>query len=151
MADETGPNHRKRGAFSTRIDGLASAAELLNGLDPEHRKRLLSELAARDPGLTRKLEDRMFGFEDLARLSDADLQRLLKEVPNTKLVLALRRAPAGLLAAIYRCMTARGGEVLRDEVAAQGPKRVSDIMSAQADITKIALRLADEGAIALKR
>lgn len=130
-----------------RIDGLGAAAELLNGLDPEHRKKLLSELDARDPGLTRRLESRMIRFEHLIQLSDLDLQLVLREAHNSKLVLALRRAPTELLESIYRNMTARAGEVLRDEVATQGPKRVSDIMAAQADILKIAIRLSGEGRI----
>ena len=134
-----------------RIDGLGAAAELLNGLDPEHRKRLMDQLAARDPQVAQKLEKRMFGFEDLTRVSDHDLQHLLREVPNSKLVLALRRVTPELLESVFRNMSARAGEVLREEVATQGPKRVSDIMAAQNDIIKIALRLESEGKITVKR
>lgn len=137
--------------WGKKIDGIGAAAELLNGLDPDHRKKLMAELAARDPQTTRKLENRMYVFDDLAKLSDRDLQILLKELPHSKLVLALRRATDELLEGIYRNMTARGGEMLRDEVSSQGPKRVSDIVSAQSDLIKIAMRLADEGKITLNR
>jgi flagellar motor switch protein FliG len=130
-----------------KIDGLGAAADLLKGLDPDHRKRLMTELEARQPGLTQKLSSRMLVFEDLARIEGLGLQLVLKEVPHSKLVLALRRAPDLLHEAIYRGMTARGGEALREEVAGQGPKRVTDIQAAQADILKIAARLADEGKI----
>jgi flagellar motor switch protein FliG len=134
-----------------RIDGVGLAAELLNGLDPEHRKKLMDQIVTRDPRMAQKLGQRMFVFEDLSKLSDHDLQHLLKEIPNTKLVLALRRATPEFLEAIYRNMTARAGEVLRDEVATQGPKRVSDIQAAQADIVKVALRLEAEGKVVINR
>lgn len=130
-----------------KIDGLGAAAELLNGLDPEHRKRLLGQVAARDPKVAENIEKRMIGFEDLRRLSDTDLQAVLREAPHSKIVLALRRATPELQEAFYRCITARAGEMLREEVRDQGPKRVSDIQAAQADIIKIALRLEAEGKI----
>jgi flagellar motor switch protein FliG len=133
-----------------RIDGMGAAAELLNGLDPEHRKRLLGEVAKRDPKVAAGLEQRMFGFEDLRRLSDHDLQLVLREVPHSKLIVALRRATDELQEAFYRNMTSRAGEMLREEVRAQGPKRVSDIQSAQADILKIAQRLDAEGKVRLR-
>ena len=134
-----------------KIDGMGVAAEILNGLDPEHRKKLMEQLAARDPQVVQKLEKRMFVFENLVRLSDHDLQHLLREVPNSKLVLALRRVTPELMEAVFKNTSARAGEVLREEVATQGPKRVSDIMAAQNDIIKIALRLESEGKIMVKR
>src|SRR4051794_16182122 len=134
-------------AKGKRIDGLGAAAELLGGLDPEHRKRLLAEVAKRDPKVAADIESRMFGFEDLRALSDHDMRLVLRETPHSKIILALRRATEPLQEAIYRNMTSRAGDMLRDEVRTQGPKRVSDIVAAQADILKIAMRLASEGKI----
>lgn len=134
----------------TRIDGLGAAAELLNGLDPEHRKRLLEQVAKRDPKVAENIEKRMFGFEDLRRLSDHDLQLVLREAPHSKIILALRRATEALQESVYRNVTSRTGEMLREEVRTQGPKRVSDIQAAQNDILKIALRLEAEGKIRLR-
>ena len=133
-----------------RIDGLGAAAEMLNGLDPEHRKRLMEELAKRDPAIVGKLESRMLTFEHLGGLTPPELQMVLREVPHSKLIVALRRAPPELLEAIYANMTARAGEVLREEVRDQGPKRVSDIQAAQTDILRIALRLEAEGKLKLR-
>jgi flagellar motor switch protein FliG len=133
-----------------KIDGLGVAAEILNGLDPEHRKRLLDQLAARDPGVAQNIEKRMFGFEDLRGLTDQAFQLLLREVPHSKLVVALRRATPELQESIFRNMTSRAGEMLREEVQNQGPKRVSDIVAAQNDILKIALRLEAEQKIRLR-
>lgn len=130
-----------------RIDGLGAAAELLGGLDPEHRKRLLEAVAKRDPKVAAHIESRMYGFEDLRTLSDHDMRLVLRETPHSKIVLALRRTTEPLQEAIYRNMTSRAGEMLRDEVQSQGPKRVSDIAAAQADILKIAMRLDSEGKI----
>jgi flagellar motor switch protein FliG len=133
-----------------RIDGLGAAAELLNGLDPEHRKRLLDSVAKRDPKVAENIEKRMFGFEDLRALSDHDMQLVLREAPHSKIIVALRRATEELQEAIYRNVTSRTGDMLREEVRTQGPKRVSDIQAAQADILKIAMRLEAEGKIRLR-
>jgi flagellar motor switch protein FliG len=133
-----------------KIDGMGVAAELLGGIDPEHRKRLLESVAQRDPRVAETLEKRMFTFEHLRTVSDADLRAILREVPNSKLIVAMRRATEELQEAIYRNMTQRGGDVLREEVRTQGPKRVSDIVAAQGDILKIALRLEAEGKIKLR-
>ena len=133
-----------------KIDGMGAAAEMLNGLDPEHRKRLLDSVAKRDPKIAEGLEKRMFGFEDLRALSDHDLQLVLREAPHTKIIVALRRATEELQEAIYRNVTSRTGEMLREEVRTQGPKRVSDIQAAQADLLKIAIRLETEGKIRLR-
>jgi flagellar motor switch protein FliG len=133
-----------------KIDGMGVAAELLGGLDPEHRKRLLESVAQRDPKIAETLEKRMFTFESLRGVSDADLRLILREVPHSKLVVAMRRATDELQESLYRNMTQRAGEMLREEVRGQGPKRVSDIVAAQADILKIALRLESEGKIKLR-
>jgi flagellar motor switch protein FliG len=92
----------------------------------------------------------MVTFESLRALTDADLRLVLKEVPHSKLIVAMRRATSELHEAIYRSMTQRAGEELRQEVQGQGPKRVSDIVAAQGDILRIALRLEDEGKISLR-
>jgi flagellar motor switch protein FliG len=140
----------KKESQGIKVDGMAIAAEMLNGLDPEHRKKLLDQMAKRDPNITQKIQKRMFGFEELIGLEDHDFQLLLREIPNSKLVMALRRATPELLTKIYRNMSARAGEILKEEVDTQGPKRVSDIVAAQADILKIALRLEAEGKIRLR-
>lgn len=133
-----------------KIDGMGVAAELLGGLDPEHRKRLLESLAQRDPKVAETLEKRMVTFESLRGVSDPDLRLILREVPHSKLIVAMRRATEELQEALYRNMTQRAGELLREEVSSQGPKKVSDIVAAQGDILKIALRLEAEGKIKLR-
>jgi flagellar motor switch protein FliG len=133
--------------MSKKVDGVGIAAQLLNGLDPEHRKRLMDKLTERDPELMQKVEKRMFVFEDLVRLSDHDFQLLLRETQSSTLVLALKRVTPELREAIFRNISARARDALRDEVATQGLRRVSDIMEAQNGILKIALRLEAEGKI----
>lgn len=144
MKDETPPGGKK-------IDGVGAAAEMLGGLDPEHRKRLLEQVAKRDPRIAESIEKRLFGFEDLRGLSDHDMQLVLREAPHSKIIVALRRATPELQESVYRNVTSRTGDLLREEVRTQGPKRVSDIQAAQADLLKIALRLEAEGKIKLRR
>lgn len=142
------PRFKKKSGENIRIDGLRAAAELLNALDPEHRQKLMTELYTKDPGLTRKIEDRMYTFEDLVELSEDDWRILFQAVPRGQMVLALRRGPQPILDVLGRSLTARAWETLQEEVAAQGPKRVSDIQVAQMAIAKVALKLKQEGKIA---
>ncbi len=130
-----------------QVDGLRIAAELLAALEPEHRRKLMGAVATRDPEIARKLGERILLFDDLIRLTDSEFKILLKEIPHSKLILALRRATPVLQEKIYANMTARAGEMLKEEVQTQGLKRVSDIAGAQNDILKIALRLESEGKI----
>ena len=145
MSDD--PRFKKK-QEGMRVDGLRAAAEILNGLDEEHRKRLLLDLYSKDPGLTKRIEERMYTFEDLSKLSEADWRVLLAAVPRNQLVLALRRAPEGVMKILSKSLTSRALESLKEEVASLGPKRVSDIQAAQQAIAKIAIKLKEDGKIA---
>src|ERR1700746_3461009 len=96
--------------------GLQITVEMLNALPADHRERLLASVAEKDPELVEELRKRLFTFEDLARLEDVLIQKILREVPTKKLALALRGASDPLKEAVYRNLSSRAGETLREEV-----------------------------------
>lgn len=123
-----------------RIDGVRAAAELLAGLDPAHRDKLMKEMSAINPGMTQNIRGKLFVFEDLQRLDPAQFQKLFHELPRARWVLALRRTTPAMMAFVLGQLSLRGREELQEEVALQGPKRVTDIAAAQADIVEQALK-----------
>jgi flagellar motor switch protein FliG len=123
-----------------RIDGVRAAAELLAGLEPTHRERLMKEMSAVNPGMTQNIRGKLFVFEDLARLEPAQFQKLFHETPRARWVLALRRTTPEMTAFVHGQLSLRAREELQEEVALQGPKRVSDIAAAQAELVEQALK-----------
>ena len=130
-----------------KFDGLKAAAEMLAHLDTAAREKLLANVAERDSALADQLQKQMFVFEDLVHLPPSDLQLVLKEISQTRLALALRNVPEEVKNKLFENMSVRGGESLREEINSQGPRRVSDVESAQSEVIKIAKRLERDGKI----
>ncbi|MBS1211515.1 MAG: flagellar motor switch protein, partial [Proteobacteria bacterium] len=102
-----------------------------------------------DAELGQKIQDKMFVFDDLVEIDDRGIQTLLREVSTDSLLLALRGADDLLKQKIFNNMSRRAAEMLRDDLEAAPPARISDVEAAQKDILAIARRLADAGEISL--
>lgn len=118
--------------------GIAAVADMLNHMDSTDRQRLLGEVAKRDPALASKIEDQLFTFESIASLDAPSMQLLLRNVQSSVLALALRSAPEELKATVFRNLSARTAEALREEMDASPARKISDVHAAQAAIVKIA-------------
>lgn len=130
--------------------GVPGVIEILQLLDSVSQKRLLADLAKKDPELAKKIEAQLFTFEDFTRLPGGDIQALLREVPQPLLVLALRKATDALKNHFFSNMTVRAANALREEIAASPPRRTSEVQKAQSEIIEIARRLEGEGRILLR-
>jgi flagellar motor switch protein FliG len=102
-----------------------------------------------DKELGEKIQDLMFVFDDLAMIDDRGIQSLLREVSSETLVVALKGAEDALKEKIFKNMSKRAGEMLRDDLEAKGPVRLSEVEAAQKEILAIARRLSESGDIAL--
>lgn len=91
----------------------------------------------------------MFIFDDLIRVDDRGIQTLLREVPSDQLVVALKGADPALREKIFRNMSQRAAESLREDLEARGPMRISEVEAQQREILQTARRLADEGQIVI--
>lgn len=116
--------------------GIRAAAELLGSLDRETRERILGEVARQDPRMEESLRGQMFVFDDLVKVDDRVLGAFLRQVPRARLALALRNASEEVRAAVFRNLSAKGGELLRDEMETQGKQRLPDVEAAQAEILR---------------
>lgn len=136
--------------MGNRFDGVGSAAEMMNLLDPETRDRILTELAARDPETARRIRDRMFTFEELLKMPSTELQKVVRMIPSRKFALALRGLPTETLAPVFAAISQRGGEALREEIQALGPQKVTVVQESRRDIAQMVLKLIADGKLSLR-
>ncbi len=136
---------------SAKVDGTSVAAGILNLLDSDMEQGLLASIAETDPALSEKVSEQMFVFSSLLELDKRGMQTLLSQVSNDQLAVALKGADAELRDKIFTNMSKRAGDMLKDDMEAKGPVKVSDVEEAQKAIMEVARGLADEGRIQLGR
>jgi len=129
------------------IDGVASAAQILNASAQDSARQLLQQLEDVEPDLAQRVRLAMFAFDDLARLDPKTMRTLLREVPTERLTIALKNAPEVVMAAIFAGLSSRAAELMRDDLELIGHVRKSEIQKAREEVVEIALRLEAEGTI----
>ncbi len=134
---------------SSNIGGVEKAAEILNMAGSGLEAEIMEKLTEMAPDLAQQIQDKMFVFEDLIRLDDRSIQTLLREISTDTLLLALRGTDEALRQKIFGNMSRRAAEMLRDDLEAAPPAKLSDVEAAQKEILQVAKRLADAGEIAL--
>lgn len=133
------------------LGGVQPVAEMLNVMDKNTEQSIMSRLEEKDPLLAEEIRKLMFVFEDIAKIDDRGIQVLLKEVPNDKLLLALKTANEDIRTKIFKNISARAAEMLREDLSNMGPARLSDVESAQQEIVNAARRLEAEGKVIIAR
>ncbi len=131
------------------LGGVKSAAEILNLMGGVVETAALNSIREYDPELAQKIQDKMFVFENLLDLDDRAIQLLLREVQSDALVVALKGTSQTLRDKIFKNMSQRAAEMLRDDFEAKGPVRLSEVEAEQREILKIVRKLADEGQIVM--
>ncbi|MFV3305850.1 flagellar motor switch protein FliG [Pseudomonas sp. NY15181] len=133
----------------TTMGGVKRAADIMNFLDSSVEGTLMDAIREVDEDLSGQIEDLMFVFDNLADVDDRGIQALLREVSSDVLVLALKGSDEAIREKIFRNMSKRAAELLRDDLEAKGPVRVSEVEGAQKEILTIARRMAESGEIVL--
>ncbi len=133
----------------TTMGGVKRAADIMNYLDSSVEGALMDSIREVDADLSSQIEDLMFVFDNLADVDDRGIQSLLREVSSDVLVMALKGSDDGIKEKIFKNMSKRAAELLRDDLESKGPVRVSDVQNAQKEILTIARRMAEAGEIAL--
>ena len=131
------------------LGGVKTAAEMLNLMGTSLETSVLDFIREADNDLAQKIMDNMFTFDDLSMLDDKGIQALLKEVQSESLVIALKGAKPEMREKIFKNMSTRAAETLREDLESRGPVRVSDVESEQRELLKTVRRLSDEGQIVL--
>lgn len=131
------------------MGGVRAAAEILNFVSGNVENVVIESVKEYDADLAQKILDEMFVFENLIDIDDRGIQLLLREIQSESLIVALKGSSEDLREKIFKNMSQRAAEMLRDDLEAKGPVRVSEVEAEQKEILKIVRRLADEGQIVL--
>jgi flagellar motor switch protein FliG len=131
------------------MGGVRTAAEIMNFIGTANETAILDAVREYDADLAQKILDEMFVFENLLDVDDRGIQLLLREIQSESLILALKGASDPLKEKIFRNMSQRAAEMLREDLEAKGPVRLSEVEAEQKEILKTARRLADEGQLVL--
>jgi flagellar motor switch protein FliG len=137
------------GVQSSTIGGVKAAADILNFIDSNAESAIMEKVKEIDEDLGQEIQDLMFVFENLIGVDDRSMQTILRDVSTDSLLLAMKAADDELKEKIYANMSKRAAEMLRDDLEAKGPVKLSEVETAQKEILSIARRLADEGQITL--
>jgi flagellar motor switch protein FliG len=136
-------------AKTSVLGGPKAAANIMNALEPSHESAVMEQIKKSDEALGQLIEDLVFVFDDLGGIDDRSMQELLRQVPGDQLLLALKGADESLKDKIFKNMSQRAAEMLKDDLEAKGPVRVADVEAAQKTILQMARKLAAAGTIAL--
>ncbi len=131
------------------LGGVRMVAEILNMLPGAVETETVDSVREVDADLAQKILDEMLKFEDLQKLDDKAIQSVLREVQGDSLVLALKGADATLREKIFKNMSQRAAEQMREDLESRGPVKLSEVEGQQKEIIKIVRRLAEEGTIAI--
>ena len=147
---ERGLEHRLAAMISQTFEkagGVDTVAEMLNLADRATEKAIMEGLEAEDPDLVEQIRRLMFVFEDIMMVNDKGIQAMLKEVDNDDLALALKTASQDLKDKIFKNMSERASQLIKEDMEYMGPVRVSDVEAAQQKIVDVVRRLEESGEI----
>jgi len=146
---------RRLSAFVTQdftvAGGIDVVVDILNRVDRATEKTIMDALEEEDPELAEEIKKRMFVFEDIVLLSDRDIQMIVREVDSSEWALALKTASEEVQERIFKNMSKRAAEMLKEEMEYLGPVRLRDVEEAQQKIVSIIRRLEEAGEIVVVR
>ncbi len=137
------------GSKAAQIGGVKKTADIMNFLDTALESQLMENIKEVDEDLGQQIQDLMFVFDNLAEVDDRGIQALLREVSTDTLILALRGSDDGVKEKIFKNMSKRAAELMKDDLDAMGPVKLSEVEGAQKEILNVARRMADAGEIVL--
>ncbi len=132
-----------------KVGGDKVAAEIINALKPDRGETILEQIKEKNEELSIQIQEMMFVFDTLLKVDDRGIQALLREISNDLLVVALKGCDPEISAKIMKNMSKRAATLLKEDMEAKGPMRLSEVEEAQKEILDVARRLAESGDIDL--
>jgi flagellar motor switch protein FliG len=140
---------RSGGLKTSVLGGVKSAANILNFMDSSAEAKVVELISKADEALGSKIQDLMFVFDDISQIDDRGVQEVLRAVPSDKLLLAIKGADEPLKQKIFKNMSQRAADMMKDDLEAKGPVRLSEVEAAQKEIPAIVRKMAEAGTIQL--
>jgi len=139
----------KSTASTSALGGAKAAADIVNLLEASVEGPVMEQITRADEALSQKIQDLVFVFDNLIDVDDRGMQELLRNVQSDRLLLALKGADEELKAKIFKNMSQRAAEMLKDDLEAKGPVKLSEVEGAQKEILQAARKLSEAGTISL--
>jgi flagellar motor switch protein FliG len=136
---------------TNQLGGVEPIADMLNLMDKNSEKNIMSRVEEKDPELAEEIKKLMFVFEDLVYVDDRGIQSLLKDVDQQKLVIALKTGPEEVKAKLFKNMSNRASTLLMEDLEALGPTKLSDVEKAQSEIVQKCKELEQQGKAFISR
>lgn len=134
---------------TARLGGVKAAADMINLLGAGAQTTMIDKIKNEDAELGELIKDALFVFENLLKVDDRGMQSILREVQADTLATALKGADEEVREKVFKNMSSRAAEILKDDISTKGPVRLSEVEQAQKEVLAVALRLAEEGTIML--
>ncbi|RQV98013.1 flagellar motor switch protein FliG [bacterium] len=134
---------------SSKLGGVRAAAEILNMIGQSSERTILSKINERSPELATEIKNLMFVFEDIVQLDDRSIQRVLKEVDNKELALALKHVSPDVKARVLKNMSERAADTINEEIEYMGPVRLKEVEGAQQAVVDAIRRLEEQGQVVI--
>ena len=135
----------------TTAGGVGSIVEVLNRVDRSTERTIIENLEIQNPELAEEIKRRMFVFEDIVMLDDKSLQLVLREIESKDLALALKAATSDVGEKVFKNMSNRAAEMLREEIEYMGPVRIRDVEESQQKVVNVIRKLEESGEIVVAR
>jgi len=135
----------------TSAGGIEAIVQILNGVDRGTERTILDSLEIQDPELAEEIKKRMFVFEDIVNIDNRSIQRIIRDVDQTDLQLALKVASEEVREVIFKNMSKRMADMFKEEMEYMGPVRLRDVEEAQTRIVAVIRRLEEAGEIIIAR
>ena len=132
-----------------KVGGVEKVVEMFNHLDRSKEKRILDNLDVMNPPLAEVIRKHLFTFEDIFRLDDKSIQSIMREVSNDTLTLAMKASTDEIKDKVFRNISSRAAEMIKEDLEVMGPVRLSDVEKAQSEIIKIVRKMEEEGKVIL--
>lgn len=136
-------------ARTSALGGAKAAANIINNLEPSQEGVIMEQIVQTDEALGSRIQDLIFVFDNLLEIDDRSMQELLRQVSSDKLLLAMKGSEEAMKEKIFKNMSQRAAEMLKDDLESKGPVRISEVEGAQKEILQTARKLAEAGTIAL--
>jgi flagellar motor switch protein FliG len=132
-----------------QIGGIRAAAEIMNFMNGENEASMMEAIKTYDADMAQKIMDEMFIFDDIVQIDDKGIQTILREVQSESLIVALKGATEEIREKIFKNMSSRAAEMMKEDLETKGPIKLSEVEAQQKQILQIVRRLADEGQLML--
>lgn len=133
----------------SKMGGIRPAAEILNLMKSQFEEAAIEAVREFDQELAQKIIDEMFLFEKLVEVEDRSIQRILQEINNESLLIALKGAEPALREKFFKNMSKRQADIMREDLVSRGPVRMSQVEAEQKNILLVVRRLAEAGDITI--